>query len=152
MGKTAIIYASMSGNTEAIADLIEKGLKETGAEAEKFEAMDIDGSAFSEYDHLLIGAYTWGDGDLPDEMLDLYDEMDDYDFSDKTIALFGSGDTAYDIFCGAVDLLAEKIQQNNGSLAIESLKIECFPGGKQEEACIEFGRQFAQCVKLSVHS
>ena len=152
MGKTAIIYASMSGNTEAIADLIEKGLKEAGAEAEKFEAMDIDGSVFTEYNHLLIGAYTWGDGELPDEMLDLYDEMDDYDFSDKTIALFGSGDTAYDIFCGAVDLLAEKIQDNKGSLAIESLKVECFPDGEQEDACLEFGRQFARFIQSAVRS
>lgn len=152
MGKTAIIFASMSGNTEAIADLIEKGLNEAGSEAEKFEAMDIDSTVFTEYDHLLIGAYTWGDGEMPDEMLDLYDEMDDYDFEDKTIALFGSGDTAYDLFCGAVDLLAEKIQQNNGSLIMESLKIECFPDDDQEEACLEFGRQFARCIQSAVRS
>ncbi|TDL80118.1 flavodoxin [Peribacillus frigoritolerans] len=152
MGKTAIIYASMSGNTEAIADLIEKGLKEAGSEAKKFEAMDIDGTVFTEYDHFLIGAYTWGDGEMPDEMLDLYDEMDDYDFEDKTIALFGSGDTAYDLFCGAVDLIAEKIQQNSGSLIMESLKIECFPDGDQEEACLEFGRQFTRCIQSAVRS
>lgn len=120
MGKTAIIYASMSGNTEAIADLIEKGLTSAGAEAEKFETMDIDGSIFTKYDHFLIGAYTWGDGELPDEMLDFYDEMDEYDLSDKTIALFGSGDTAYEVFCGAVDLLAEKIKDNNGVLVMDS--------------------------------
>lgn len=150
MGKTAIIYASMSGNTEAIADLIEKGLSSAGAESEKFEAMDINATIFTEYDHFLIGAYTWGDGELPDEMLDFYDEMDDYDFSDKTIALFGSGDTAYEIFCGAVDLLAEKVQDNNGALVMESLKIECFPDGDQENACLEFGRQFARFVQTAI--
>ncbi|QNG59023.1 flavodoxin [Metabacillus idriensis] len=150
MGKTAIIYASMSGNTEAIADLIEKGLTSAGAEAEKFETMDIDGSIFTKYDHFLIGAYTWGDGELPDEMLDFYDEMDEYDLSDKTIALFGSGDTAYEVFCGAVDLLAEKIKDNNGVLVMDSLKIECFPDGEQEDECLEFGRQFAGVVQTAI--
>ncbi|MEN2451370.1 flavodoxin, partial [Bacillus sp. JR_15] len=31
MGKVLLVYASMSGNTEAMADLIEKGLLEGGA-------------------------------------------------------------------------------------------------------------------------
>lgn len=42
MAKILLVYATMSGNTEAMADLIEKGLQEALAEVDRFEAMDID--------------------------------------------------------------------------------------------------------------
>lgn len=67
MGKVLLVYASMSGNTEAMADLIEKGLLEGGAEVDRHEAMDVDAALFNDYQYMIFGAYTWGDGDLPDE-------------------------------------------------------------------------------------
>ena len=67
MGKVLLVYASMSGNTEAMADLIEKGLLEGGAEVDRHEAMDVDAALFNDYQHMIFGAYTWGDGELPDE-------------------------------------------------------------------------------------
>ncbi|MBL3628950.1 flavodoxin domain-containing protein, partial [Bacillus sp. RHF6] len=87
MGKILLVYATMSGNTEAMADLIEKGLQEAEAEADRFEAMDIDDAQLlNEYDHIIMGTYTWGDGDLPDEFLDLAEDMDEIDFSGKSCA------------------------------------------------------------------
>ncbi len=73
--KVLLVYATMSGNTEAMADLIEKGLKEAGASVDRHEAMDIDAELLHDYSHILLGAYTWGDGDLPDDFIDLYEEM-----------------------------------------------------------------------------
>lgn len=97
MAKILLVYATMSGNTEAMADLIEKGLQDTEAEVDRFEAMDIDDAQlFTDYDHVIMGTYTWGDGDLPDEFLDLVEDMEEIDFSGKTCAVFGSGDTAYE--------------------------------------------------------
>lgn len=95
MGKVLLVYASMSGNTEAMADLIEKGLLEGGAEVDRHEAMDVDAALFNDYQHMIFGAYTWGDGELPDEFLDIYDDMEGMDFTGKTFAVFGSGDTSY---------------------------------------------------------
>ncbi|MCY9376233.1 flavodoxin [Bacillus sp. T17B1] len=151
MGKILLVYATMSGNTEAMADLIEKGLQEAEVEADRFEAMDIDNAQlFNDYDHIIIGSYTWGDGDLPDEFLDLAEDMDEIDFSGKTCAVFGSGDTAYEFFCGAVDTLEAKIKERGGEIVLPSVKIENNPEGEEEEELIEFGRQFAKKSGIAV--
>ncbi|MEC1670334.1 flavodoxin [Bacillus mojavensis] len=145
MGKILLVYATMSGNTEAMADLIEKGLQEAEAEVDRFEVMDIDDAElFNDYEHIILGTYTWGDGDLPDEFLDLAEEMDALDFTGKTCAVFGSGDTAYEFFCGAVDTLEEKIKDRGGEIVLPSVKVEMNPEGEEEEALKEFGRQFAR--------
>ncbi|WP_286058604.1 flavodoxin [Bacillus mojavensis] len=145
MGKILLVYATMSGNTEAMADLIEKGIQEAEAEVDRFEAMDIDDAElFNDYEHIILGTYTWGDGDLPDEFLDLAEEMDALDFTGKTCAVFGSGDTAYEFFCGAVDTLEEKIKDRGGEIVLPSVKVEMNPEGEEEEALKEFGRQFAR--------
>lgn len=151
MGKILLVYATMSGNTEAMADLIEKGLQEAEVEADRFEAMDIDNAQlFNDYDYIIIGSYTWGDGDLPDEFLDLAEDMDEIDFSGKTCAVFGSGDTAYEFFCGAVDTLEAKIKERGGEIVLPSVKIENNPEGEEEEELIEFGRQFAKKSGVAV--
>ncbi|MDO3662458.1 flavodoxin [Bacillus sp. C28GYM-DRY-1] len=151
MGKILLVYATMSGNTEAMADLIEKGLQVAEVEADRFEAMDIDNAQlFNDYDYIIIGSYTWGDGDLPDEFLDLAEDMDEIDFSGKTCAVFGSGDTAYEFFCGAVDTLEAKIKERGGEIVLPSVKIENNPEGEEEEELIEFGRQFAKKSGIAV--
>jgi flavodoxin I len=145
LGKILLVYATMSGNTEAMADLIEKGLQEAEAEVDRFEAMDIDDAElFNDYEHIVLGTYTWGDGDLPDEFLDLAEEMEALDFTGKTCAVFGSGDTAYEYFCGAVDTLEEKIKERGGEIVLPSVKVEMNPEGEEEEVLKEFGRQFAR--------
>ncbi|CAN2252101.1 flavodoxin [Bacillus vallismortis] len=151
MGKILLVYATMSGNTEAMADLIEKGLQEAEAEADRYEVMDIDDAElFNDYDHIMMGTYTWGDGDLPDEFLDLAEDMDEIDFSGKTCAVFGSGDTAYEFFCGAVDTLEAKIKERGGEIVLPSVKIENNPEGEEEEELMEFGRQFAKKSGIAV--
>ncbi|MCY8453586.1 flavodoxin [Bacillus spizizenii] len=151
MGKILLVYATMSGNTEAMADLIEKGLQEAEVEADRFEAIDIDNAQlFNDYDHIIMGTYTWGDGDLPDEFLDLAEDMDEVDFSGKTCAVFGSGDTAYEFFCGAVDTLEAKIKERGGEIVLPSVKIENNPDGEEEEELMEFGRQFAKKSGIAV--
>ncbi|KUP33184.1 flavodoxin [Bacillus halotolerans] len=151
MGKILLVYATMSGNTEAMADLIEKGLQEAEAEVDRFEAMDIDDAElFNDYEHIILGTYTWGDGDLPDEFLDLAEEMGALDFTGKTCAVFGSGDTAYEYFCGAVDTLEEKIKERGGEIVLPSVKVEMNPEGEEEEVLKEFGRQFARKSSCAV--
>lgn len=142
--KVLLVYATMSGNTEAMADLIEKGLTEAGGSVDRHEAMDIDAELLKDYSHIMLGAYTWGDGDLPDDFIDLYEEMEELDLRGKAFAVFGSGDTSYEHFCGAVDLIEEKVKELGGDIVLPSVKIELNPEGEEEDELISFGRQFVQ--------
>ncbi|MDD1510565.1 flavodoxin [Priestia megaterium] len=152
MKEILLAYASMSGNTEAIADLIEEELVKHGLHVKRAEVYDIDASDLVSAESIIFGAYTWGDGELPDDFLDLYDEMDDIDLSQKQMAVFGSGDSSYDVFCGAVDLIEEKIKRRNGNIAVPSLKIELSPFGEDIEKCKVFAKGFAEVVAKSAAS
>ncbi|MGF9890728.1 flavodoxin [Priestia megaterium] len=152
MKEILLAYASMSGNTEAIADLIEEELLKHGLHVKRAEVYDIDASDLVSAESIIFGAYTWGDGELPDDFLDLYDEMDDIDLSQKQMAVFGSGDSSYDVFCGAVDLIEEKIKRRNGNIAVPGLKIELSPFGEDVEKCKVFAKGFAKVVAKSAAS
>ncbi|MBY0197811.1 flavodoxin [Priestia megaterium] len=152
MKEILLAYASMSGNTEAIADLIEEELVKHGLHVKRAEVYDIDASDLVSAESIIFGAYTWGDGELPDDFLDLYDEMDNIDLSQKQMAVFGSGDSSYDVFCGAVDLIEEKIKRRNGNIAVPGLKIELSPFGEDIEKCKIFAKGFAQVVAKSAAS
>ncbi|MDP4096554.1 flavodoxin [Paenibacillus sp. P96] len=144
MAKILIAYASMTGNTEEIAELIAEGIRQTGHTAVLKEAYDCSASELLEYDGYLLGVYTWGDGELPDEFLDFYEELEELELGGTKTAVFGSGDTSYAQFCGAVDLLEQKLKDRGAVLVQDSLKIEYNPQDAEKEGCREFGRKFLQ--------
>lgn len=85
---TAIFYASSTGNTEIVAKQIAKTLGVNNI----FDISNINIERLNEYDKLILGASTWGDGDLQDDWDDTWNDFCQLDFTGKTIALFGLGD------------------------------------------------------------
>ncbi|ASA22828.1 flavodoxin [Paenibacillus donghaensis] len=150
MAKVLVAYASLTGNTEEMAELIVEGIREAGGEAVLKSVTECNAAEIKAYEGVLLGAYTWGDGELPDEMLDFYEELDELDLGTLPAAAFGSGDTGYEIYCGAVNELEKKLQERGAVLVQESLKIEYGPNAAEKEACRMFGRMFiAACAAVS---
>jgi flavodoxin I len=85
---TAIFYASSTGNTEIVAKQIAKTLGVNNI----FDISNINIERLNEYEKLILGASTWGDGDLQDDWDDTWNAFCQLDFTGKTIALFGLGD------------------------------------------------------------
>ncbi len=101
----------MSGNTEMMAEAVVKGIQEAGEEVEVIDVMNgVFAKDLLEYDGIILGSYTWGDGELPDDLFEFYEEMDEIDLKGKKAAVFGSGDTGYNHFCAAVDILIGEIK------------------------------------------
>lgn len=145
MEKTLVIYASMSGNTEDIAKLIGNSLEEKAIEVtyEEIEYCSIE--QLLQYNRILVGSYTWGDGDLPYEAEDFYDELDGADLTGKKIGCFGSGDHAYPKFCEAAVLFNERFKHTGAAVYAEILKIEGSPETAEDiEECIQFSAAFAE--------
>ena len=101
-----IVFASMTGNTEEIADIVADKLRELDVEVEVDECTTVDAEDFLEADIAIVATYTYGDGELPDEMMDFYEDLSSLDLSGKVYGVVGSGDTFYDEFCKAVDDLS----------------------------------------------
>ena len=55
MKKTAVIYWSGTGNTEAMANAVLEGMKAAGAEATLLTPDQVDASALSDYDAIAFG-------------------------------------------------------------------------------------------------
>ncbi|WP_026583831.1 flavodoxin [Bacillus sp. J33] len=131
--KIGVFYASMSGNTEAIADIITAELKDQNHDVILEDFMSVQSaSELLNYDLTFIGMYTWGDGDYPDECLDMIEEIEQLDLENHPFAIFGSGDTSYPEFCGALDQLQRLIEEQGGTNVGEPLKIEFNPEPEDE--------------------
>ncbi|CAK8583739.1 MULTISPECIES: flavodoxin [Priestia] len=150
MAKILIAYASMSGNTEEIAELIKSNFEpfDYDIDIEKIEHLDIQ--KLVEYDGILLGVYTWGNGDLPYEVEDFYDEIENVDLTGKKAAIFGSGDRSYPEFCAAVDLLEEKLELSGVEIVQKGLKIELAPETEEDiEQCNSFAISFSKSLEES---
>lgn len=145
MTNAILVFASMTGNTEEIAQLVAKGVREAGVDLTIRELPAGEPQELEQYDGILLGSYTYGDGDLADEFMDFYDDMNGLNLEGKIAAVFGSGDTAYEQFCVAVDILSEKLQECGATIVQQGLKIELAP--EDEELCMQFGKSFAEKLK-----
>lgn len=114
MKKTIIIYGSSTGTCESIAQMIGEKL----GVADVVAAADITADKVAEYDNLILGSSTWGDGELQDDWYDAINEVKAADLSGKTIAIFGCGDSeSYsDTFCDAIGLLYAEVQDSGANL------------------------------------
>ncbi|WP_312682576.1 flavodoxin [Lactococcus taiwanensis] len=138
-----IVYASMTGNTEACADIVADKLEELGWEVELDECTSVDAEDMMDADLCIVGTYTYGDGELPDEIVDFYEELKDVDLTGKTYGVFGSGDTFYDDFCLCVDMFDETLAMTGATKGAESVKVDLSPEDEDEVALENFAETLA---------
>lgn len=92
MANIGIFVGSSSGVTQSVAEQLEDLFD--GSELINMEEDYDDLDQFEEFDVLLIGSSTWGQGDPQRDWVDpLYEmENEEPDFSGKKVAFFGAGD------------------------------------------------------------
>ena len=111
---TAIFYASSTGNTSDVADQISEYL----GGIETFDIASDGVDKMNEFDKLIIGASTWGEGELQDDWDDAWDEFADLSFEGKTVALFGLGDQEdySEVFVDAMGIIHDKVKENGAKI------------------------------------
>lgn len=111
---TAIFYASSTGNTKEAAQIISDCLNNI----EIFDISEHNVELIKEYDKIILGISTWGEGDLQDDWEDAMDQFCDIDFSTKTVALFGLGDqeSYADCFLDAMGIIYEQIVKTGDNI------------------------------------
>src|SRR5690625_7394615 len=94
--RVLIVYASLTGNTRAGAHILEDAFLELNTDVEVIESYDADPFEYDDYDICVVGTYTYGsDANLPDEIVDFYEELEDVDLNGKVYGFFGSGDVFF---------------------------------------------------------
>lgn len=90
MAQIGLFFGSDTGNTEAVAGMIQKELG-----SDLVDVMDIAQSTradIEKYDFLIFGIPTWYYGESQADWDDFYPELEKIDFSGKIAAIFGCGD------------------------------------------------------------
>ena len=114
--KIALFYGSTTGNTEDIAEQIQRIL---GAEVVTlFDVAEEPLGHCIHFDAIIMGIPTWDYGEVQSEWEDVWDELDQLDFSGKRVALYGLGDQiGYgEWFVDAMGLLHDKLLARGAEL------------------------------------
>lgn len=134
-----IAYASWSGNTEEVAEIVEETLLSEGLDVTVHRIGIGPMPDPRRFDAMIIGSFTWDKGSTPDEVKDF---VADVGYKPRSVYVFGTGDTQFggdELFCHAAVKLARFYES-----AIDPLKIEQSPRGTQEKKVIEWSKGVVQ--------
>ena len=107
--KALIIIASNTGNTSTFLPFLEQYCSRSiSVDMRLAVTPDL-------YSCIAIGTYTWGNGKIPKRLKD-YLIKHHKSLSEKRIFIFGSGNSVYPNFCGAVDGIEKICRDSNASI------------------------------------
>lgn len=120
MRKIGLFYGTRTGETMEVAEEIQKTFQ---LQSDQYRVVlhDLSESKledFDQYDILILGTSTYKSGDLAPDWEAVYSELTKKKFSNKTIALFGLGNSLEyaDTFASGMGIIARIVEQNNGQL------------------------------------
>lgn len=146
MASALIVFASLTGSTEECADFVAEALENHGVTVDIKDSLQATANDFENYDICIVGSYTYGDGEIPDEILDFYEELPTIDLSNKVFGVFGSGDTYYEYFCNAVILFEEQFNKTGAKKGSQSVKIELNAEDDDIENLHHFAKELVEAL------
>ncbi|UUM30352.1 assimilatory sulfite reductase (NADPH) flavoprotein subunit [Vibrio japonicus] len=101
-GKLTIIFASQTGNAKGVAESLEQEAKSQGIDVALFDASDYKGKNLSKETHVIIVASTNGEGEAPDNAIELHEFLQSKKapkLPNLKYGVIGLGDSSYEFFC-----------------------------------------------------
>ncbi|TKB45624.1 flavodoxin FldA [Thalassotalea mangrovi] len=90
MATVGLFFGSDTGNTEAVAKMIQKKLGKKNVDVRDIAKSSKEDIAA--FDLLILGIPTWYYGENQCDWDDFLPELEEIDFTDKLVAIFGLGD------------------------------------------------------------
>lgn len=131
-----MVYASRTGNTKQLAYLLKGELEKVTSKTNVVRVEDFHTDRLCDYQLCVIVTYTWGNGEMPREMLGLFEAIEHQPPSSLVTGIAGTGDQCYPYFCGAVDRFRDMLYVHT-KLAV-TLKVELAPQRSDAEKCKKF--------------
>jgi len=113
--KIGLFFGSDDGNTESVATRIANRI--TG-DIDIVDISDATQVSFAKYSAIILGIPTWDFGQIQSDWEEFWDDIQEVDFTGKTVALFGLGDQfGYgDFFLDALGMLHDVIIANGATV------------------------------------
>nr|P00322.1 RecName: Full=Flavodoxin [Clostridium beijerinckii]pir/FXCLEX/ flavodoxin - Clostridium sp [Clostridium sp.]2FOX_A Chain A, Flavodoxin [Clostridium beijerinckii]5NLL_A Chain A, Flavodoxin [Clostridium beijerinckii]5ULL_A Chain A, Flavodoxin [Clostridium beijerinckii]AAA72218.1 Clostridium MP flavodoxin [synthetic construct] len=134
-----IVYWSGTGNTEKMAELIAKGIIESGKDVNTINVSDVNIDELLNEDILILGCSAMGDEVLEESEFEPFIEEISTKISGKKVALFGS----YGWGDGKWMRDFEERMNGYGCVVVETPLIVQNEPDEAEQDCIEFGKKIA---------
>ncbi|HRN70838.1 MAG TPA: flavodoxin domain-containing protein, partial [Candidatus Woesebacteria bacterium] len=107
MSKILVSFATMSGNTERVAQFINTELPKVLSEVQitLVNMMELTEELFNEHDLNILGSSTWTDAELNPISEEFFNRLNssNIDLNGIKFALFGLGESYYPEFCTVVE-------------------------------------------------
>lgn len=121
--KIALIYASKSGRNEKVAQYLGKQFQQLDQPVEIAEMMTFSVEKLADFAGVVVVSYTYYEGQLPDEAVAFFDDLETTDLRGKYYALAGSSSIQHRYFGRALDLFDQKLAYLGAQRATAVLKI-----------------------------
>lgn len=137
MSKIAVVYWSGTGNTEAMANYVVEGVKESGADVTLFTATEFSKDLIDDFDAFAFGCPSMGSEELEDSEFEPMFTSIESKLKGKRIALFGSygwGDGEW------MRTWEETCVDDGAILACDSVICSDAPDEEAKSACTLLGK------------
>ena len=128
MSNILVAFGSLTGNTMGVAEWVADALTAEGHTASLVDCANVTSpeGMCAEFDLVVFGSPTYGDDpcEVQEDFEPVLDALESTGVGGKKVAVFGCGDSSYTHFCGAVDMIIERVNECGGSLVGEPLRID----------------------------
>ncbi len=126
--KCTLLYGTLSGSTMTAAGIVSEVLTAAGHQVDSIMVDGATKDQIKDSQLVILGSPSWEDEGkdgqpLPD-MTKFLKSLTAEDLAGKKVAIFGLGDTSYQHFCGAVDVMTELLKVNGAAPVIEPIRID----------------------------
>ena len=134
-----ILYGTQTGNAEGLAQEAAEAAAGFGMQAQVFGMDEVEAATLPSYERLLVITSTYGDGEMPDNAISLWNEMKEDGapkMENTNFAVLALGDTSYDLFCQAGIDWENRLEELGAKKLVD--RVDCD---------LEFEEPFAQWVE-----
>ncbi|MEO0508963.1 MAG: sulfite reductase subunit alpha [Verrucomicrobiota bacterium] len=121
-----ILYGTQTGNAETLANDTAEKAAAHGLQPTVLGMDEIEASALADFERLLIITSTYGDGEMPDNAIALWNEVTGSTaprLENSHFAVLALGDTSYDLFCQAGKDWEKRLEDLGATKLIE--RVDC---------------------------
>lgn len=143
-----VVFATITGNNEEVADLVCDALTREGIVVNETEISQTEFADFQTADILVVCAYTYDEGAMPEEGLDFFADLQSADLTGKVFGVAGSGDKFYgEYFNRTVDNFDAAFEASGAQRGANKVKIDLEPYEEDVERLANFAADLVQTAK-----